>query len=348
MPVSIVVGGQFGSEGKGKVTLELVRAAEEKNVAVVRVGGPNSGHTGYDRSKKRFALRQLPAGCIDKNVDVVFPAGSYIDVDVLLDEIGQLDYPHDRIYISKYANVITQSHKDWERNSNLGYSIGSTGSGVGAAVMASVARNAENFSLLRHDAEHCEPLAKFVCDTSHLMRVWMAANYRIIVEGSQGFGLSLLEGGYWPKATARGTTAASALADAGLSPRDVDNVTLVLRSFPIRVAGDSGTLPHETSWEEIAEAAGLNRNIQEFTTVTKKLRRVGSFDAELVLRALEVNNPDKVVMNHLDYVGGLDDLMDSKSKLSSFIANVELQIGRTIDYYGFSELDIVKVHRENA
>eukprot|EP00456_Euglypha_rotunda_P069717 TRINITY_DN6149_c0_g1_i1.p1 TRINITY_DN6149_c0_g1~~TRINITY_DN6149_c0_g1_i1.p1 ORF type:complete len:101 (-),score=16.97 TRINITY_DN6149_c0_g1_i1:10-312(-) len=82
MPVSIVVGGQFGSEGKGKVSLELVRMATEGRIAVVRVGGPNSGHTAYDRSGRKFALRQLPAGAVDRNVDVVFPAGSFIDVEI--------------------------------------------------------------------------------------------------------------------------------------------------------------------------------------------------------------------------------------------------------------------------
>ncbi|HEY9091899.1 adenylosuccinate synthetase [Parasphingorhabdus sp.] len=348
MPVSIVVGGQFGSEGKGKVALELVRTAkktETQDVAVVRVGGPNSGHTGYNRSKKKFALRQLPAGCIDRNVDVVFPAGSYIDVDVLLAEIYQLDYPRERIFISPYANVITPEQKEWERKSNLGSSIGSTGSGVGAAVMASVARNAENFALHKHSAEDCEPLAEFIRDTSQLMRGWLSEDYRIIIEGSQGFGLSLLDGGYWPKATARGTTAASALAEAGLSPRDVDNVTLVLRSFPIRVAGDSGPLPHETTWDEIAEAASLGRNIQEFTTVTKKLRRVAAFDAELVRRAVAVNNPSHIVMNHLDYVGTQSDLDIGSSRLSRFVREVELLIDRKIDHFGFSEFNIQEVNR---
>jgi adenylosuccinate synthase len=93
VPVSIVVGGQFGSEGKGKVSLDLVRRATERRVVVVRVGGPNSGHTAYDRAGRKFALRQLPAGAIDRNVDVVFPAGSFIDVDVLQNEVELLNYP---------------------------------------------------------------------------------------------------------------------------------------------------------------------------------------------------------------------------------------------------------------
>ena len=80
MPVSIVIGGQFGSEGKGKVALEIVRRSHGRNPVAVRVGGPNSGHTAYDRSGSRWVLRQLPAACVDRNVDVVLPAGSYIDV----------------------------------------------------------------------------------------------------------------------------------------------------------------------------------------------------------------------------------------------------------------------------
>ena len=96
MPVSVVIGGQFGSEGKGKTALEIVRRSKEPVVAV-RVGGPNSGHTAYDRLGYKHVLRQLPAACVDRNIDVVLPAGSYIDVDVLLAEIERLDYPLARI-----------------------------------------------------------------------------------------------------------------------------------------------------------------------------------------------------------------------------------------------------------
>src|SRR5687768_4125247 len=147
MPVSIVVGGQYGSEGKGKVSLELARKATEQRVAVVRVGGPNSGHTAYDHFGCKFALRQMPAGAVDRNVDVVFPPGSFIDVDVLQSEIDILDYPRDRIFISPYANIITPEQRAWEREAGLGAAIGSTGSGVGGAVMAAVARGASNFEL---------------------------------------------------------------------------------------------------------------------------------------------------------------------------------------------------------
>jgi adenylosuccinate synthase len=342
MPVSIVVGGQFGSEGKGKVSLELVRMATERRIVVVRVGGPNSGHTAYDRSGQKFALRQLPAGAVDRDVNVVFPAGSFIDVDVLQREIELLDYPRDRIFVSPFANVITPEQKAWEREAGLVSGIGSTGSGVGAAVMATVAREASNFPLHRHDAAHCEPLEQYLCDTTMLMRQWLDADVRIIIEGTQGFGLSLYDGGFWPKATSRATTASAALAETGLSPMDVDNVVLVIRSYPIRVAGNSGPLPGETSWEAISDSIETDADLREFTTVTKKLRRVGQFDASVVNAAIACNNPTMIVLNHLDYIGSNRTGSAEFEATSRFVHAVEEQIGRRTEYLGFSPKSLAR------
>lgn len=339
MPVSIVVGGQFGSEGKGKVALEVARRAKGP-VTVIRVGGPNSGHTGYDRSGRKWALRQMPASCIDKNADVVFPAGSYIDVDLLLSEIEDLQYPKERVFVSPYARIILPEHKDWEGAARLTNAIGSTGSGVGAAVMAAVARQAANFPLSSQDAAHSVLLREFVADVEALLRKQLSQGFRIIVEGTQGFGLSLLEGGYWPKATSRCTTASGALAEAGLSPVDVDDVTMVIRSYPIRVAGESGPLTGETSWEEIAKKTG-KADIREYTTVTKKIRRVGNFDPDLVNRAISVNSPTRLVMNHLDYVGACEDISDSDGALWNFINSVQISLDRTIDWLGFSPCSVM-------
>jgi adenylosuccinate synthase len=348
MPVSIVVGGQFGSEGKGKVSLELVRMSNEQRIAVVRVGGPNSGHTAFDRAGQKYALRQLPAGAVDRNVDVVFPAGSYIDVDVLLREIDLLDYPRDRIFISHYANIITSEQKAWEAEASLVSDIGSTGSGVGAAIMAAVAREASNFPLHRHDAAHCGPLERYLRDTTQLMRGWLDEGARIVIEGTQGFGLSLLDGGYWPKATSRATTAAAALAEAGLSPIDVDNVVLVIRSYPIRVAGNSGPLPGETSWQEISDSIESVADLREFTTVTNKLRRVGQFDASAVKAAIACNNPTMIVLNHLDYIGAESDLDKVGSKLNTFVQQVSDAIDRPIAYLGFSDKGMTPVPQQSG
>lgn len=344
MPVSIVIGGQFGSEGKGKVALEIVRRSREPVVAV-RVGGPNSGHTAYDRAGTKRVLRQLPAACIDidRDVDVVLPAGSYIDIAVLFAEIERLGYPRNRIKISARARIITGEHRAWEREAGLGDAIGSTGSGVGAAVMASVAREARNFPMRSVAAEDAPELSEFIDDTSSYLRRRLEAKHRVVVEGTQGFGLSLLDGGYWPKATSRSTTAAAALAEAGLSPVDVDDVTMVIRSFPIRVAGKSGLLAEETTWEEVAARIGRRaKELREYTTVTGSLRRVGEFDSDLVRRALDANRPTRLVLNHLDYIGAERDLGNERTVLRRFIRRVESSLERKVDWFGFSPLGIVE------
>lgn len=208
--------------------------------------------------------------------------------------------------------------------------------------MASVARGADNFEPESFEAADHPNLEPFACDTSDHLRRRLAEGYRVIVEGTQGFGLSLLEGGFWPKATSRSTTAAGALAEAGLSPTDVDDVTMVTRSFPIRVAGNSGPLVDETTWDEIAKKVGRDDDIREHTTVTKRLRRVGHFDPVFVRRALAVNRPTRLVLNHLDYVGADEDLDDPRSNVRSFVRRVESNIGREADWLGFSGLGVIE------
>src|SRR5271165_3052763 len=108
MPVSIVVGGQFGSEGKGKVALEIVR--RETAAAVIRVGGTNSGHTAIGADHETYALRQLPAAAVDRSVQVILPAGSYIDLAIFKDELSRLQLGPERVLISPMARITTDEH----------------------------------------------------------------------------------------------------------------------------------------------------------------------------------------------------------------------------------------------
>ena len=347
MPVSIVVGGQFGSEGKGKTALEIVRRSEGPAI-VMRVGGPNSGHTAYDQAGRRYVLRQLPAGCVDRNVEVVLPAGSFIDVEVLEAEVRDLGYPHNRIHIAGEARLVKEEHRKWENEGKLTNSIGSTGSGVGAAVMATVARGAENFSLQAPRAAEESRLAKYVDrEVNDRLRAHLDDGKRVVIEGTQGFGLSLYEGGYWPQVTSRCTTAAGALSEAGLSPIDVDDVTMVIRSYPIRVAGQSGPLKGETTWEAVSRAIGDGQALVEYTSVTGRVRRVGTFDADLVSRALKFNAPTRLVLNHMDYVGKETDLDNSNSSVRRFLAEVEGKLGRRVDWLGFSGRDFMSWKRNS-
>jgi adenylosuccinate synthase len=180
-------------------------------------------------------------------------------------------------------------------------------------------------------------LSNVLADTSEYLGQIVANGGRVLVEGTQGFGLSVLHGGYYPYATSRDTSAAGALAETGLSPLDVDDVTLVVRAFPIRVGGNSGPLPNETTWERVTMAGGHDHDLMEFTTVTRRLRRVAEFTPELVVRALQCNRPTRLVMNHLDYVDHCacttEQLTDA---VRTFVRTVETTIGREIDLVGLS------------
>src|SRR4051794_18233556 len=109
MPVSVVVGGQYGSEGKGKVALYIARQSDA--AAVVRVGGPNSGHTGIDDQGRPWIFRQLPASCLARNALVVLPAGSLIDVEILRREIEQVRFDEKRLFVDRRATVVTPEHR---------------------------------------------------------------------------------------------------------------------------------------------------------------------------------------------------------------------------------------------
>lgn len=327
MPVTVVVGGQYGSEGKGKVAQQL--AAGQHARAVVRVGGSNSGHTGVIEDR-RVVLRQLPTAALLPDVLCVLGAGSYIDLSILLDEIDRVDLPPSRLIIDGNATMITADDLAAEESGGLVKQIGSTGSGTGAAVARRVNRRPP---LLL--AREVPALAPYVEDVPRRLREILGDDGRVLIEGTQGFGLSLLHSPHFPKTTSRDTTAASAVSEAGLSPLDVDQVVIVLRAFPIRVAGNSGSFgAEEISWETIAREGGHDQSLAEFTSVTRKLRRVARFDPEIVRQAIACNQPSMVVLNHVDYVDAGCTDRELTQKAVDFVASVGERIGRNIDLVG--------------
>jgi adenylosuccinate synthase len=328
MPVTVVVGGQFGSEGKGKVAHFLAR--EEGARFAIRVGGPNSGHTVIDESGSPLVLRQLPTAALIPNVVAILPAGSYINLQVFAREISLLGLGPDRVWIHPSACVITESHMAAERTNNLNARIGSTETGIGAAVRARTWRHGD--VLLARD---CCDLLPFVNDYVTSLRNCLRKGERVLVEGTQGFGLSVLHSPFYPYATSRDTTAAGFISEAGLSPLDVDEVVLVLRSFPIRVAGNSGPLPEETSWEHVSTTSGAKRSLIEFTSVTQRIRRVARFNAEIVKQAIAYNAPTHIVLNHVDYIDANCASQTFLTKRADdFVTSVEATIERQISYVG--------------
>lgn len=327
MPISIVVGGQFGSEGKGKVAHYL--AQEMKASFAVRCGGPNSGHTVIDENGNARIFQQLPTAAILPKVNLAICAGSYIDLDILFKEMKETGLEAGRLFIDPEAVIITDELKRREAESGLVKRIGSTGSGTGTAVSARI--NREDSLLFAKDIEKLKP---FIADLPKVLRNALSQQERLIIEGTQGVGLSPFHSRHYPYTTSRDTTAAAFLAETGLSPFDVDDVILTIRAFPIRVGGNSGPLKNEIDWHTVTIESGHHKPIEERTSVTKNIRRVARFDSKIVELGIAVNSPKTIILNHIDYI--------SKKDRDNFVEYVENSIKRPIDYIGLGQDIIVK------
>ncbi|TLS67038.1 hypothetical protein FEF65_08810 [Mariprofundus erugo] len=328
MPVTVVIGGQFGSEGKGKVSHFFAR--EQNATIAIRVGGTNSGHTVIDENGRPVILRQLPTASLLPDVVAVLPAGAYIDPVILKDEMELLGISPDRVVIDPNAMVISSEDIDSEKCGDLRSTIGSTASGTGAAVQRRISRNKD--VILAKDHPELMQLTK---PTVPLLRSALDKGERVIIEGTQGYGLSLIHSPFYPFVTSRDTSAAAFIAEAGISPFDVDDVILVLRSFPIRVAGNSGPLNREVDWQEVSRSAGTD--VLELSSVTRMKRRVAEFDSEIVKQAIAANRPTKIVLNHIDYI---DNGKASQLALG-FVEGVEKEIGCLIDFLGFGQDSLI-------
>ncbi len=330
MPLTVIVGGQFGSEGKGKVTSHL--ALRDNVDIVVRCGGPNSGHT-VDVAGQRYELRSLPVGFINPGARLLLAAGCLINPEILLTEIKSTGTDPRRVGVDRHAGIISPSEGEEEAELRLRDRLGSTLSGTGIGVANRVLRKSD-FKLAKDVPE----LREFLTDVSAEVNEAVDKNGKVLIEGTQGFGLSVYHSPHYPYATSRDTTASGFLSEVGVSPRLVTDVIMAIRTFPIRVAGNSGPLKNEITWEEVRERSGYPTDIREFTTTTKKLRRVGLFDLELVQRAALVNRPTQVALHGGDYLSHLNksvcSFIDLEGGATSFIQALERNLDTPVAYIG--------------
>lgn len=304
----VVVGGQFGSEGKGAVTARIIRRAIDGGYDSlnIRVGGPNAGHTVIDSSGRAWPLRQVPVGAVFPGTQLYIGPGSEIDPNVLLEEIIELNNAgHNligRLFVSAEATVLEEHHHQVETDLNLSGELGSTSKGIGAARAARVMRDAKR---VRDDDELCTSLVQLGVDIWSNLSLpstpFTSDHRQVVIEGTQGYGLGL-HAGFYPYCTSGDARAIDFLAQAGINPWDDSiyglQVWVVVRPNPIRVAGNSGPLLGETTWEQL----GLS---PEYTTVTKKVRRVGAWDPCLVRDAVEANGGPPAVRLALTMVDHL-------------------------------------------
>lgn len=329
MPLTVVVGGQYGSEGKGKLVSYLACTARS-HVSVVRCGGSNAGHTaqGFGRT---YLLRQLPSGVVANHCRLYLAAGMLIDPQVLFREIAHWHISPRRLRIDRNAAVITEEDIIREKQLGLRERLGSTLSGTGSATARKVLRD-EKLRL----ASDVPELSEFIGDVSRELNEALDRGDKVIVEGTQGFGLSLHHSDSFPFVTSRDTTAAAFLSEVGLSPRLVTDLFMVLRSYPIRVGGYSGPMRDETTWDYVAAAAGHPKELVEYTTVTGILRRVGEFDWALADRAVQINRPTALTLHGVDYIDykdyGKRAWQDLGPRTKTFVHILEKRLGVPVAY----------------
>ena len=320
MASTVVVGGFFGDEGKGKIISYL--ALHDKPSIVVRGGaGPNAGHTIKD-GDKTYKVRMLPSGFLNKDAKVMVGPGVVVNPDVLLKEVNDFGV-EGRAFLDFNCGIIEKSHRDADSQGRLKEKIGSTGSGTGPA-------NAERAMRTLKLVKEIEQLKPYLIDVPLEVNSALDRNENVLIEGTQGTHLSLWHGTY-PFVTTKDVTASGICADVGVGPKKVDDVIVVFKAYLTRVG--TGPMPGELSEEETSQLGW-----EEFGTVTGRLRRAAEFDFELAKRAVMLSSANQISITKLDVrfpnCAGITSYNELEEDAKSFIKNIEEELGVKVTLIG--------------
>jgi adenylosuccinate synthase len=340
MPCRVVLGGQWGDEGKGKIVDYLSASVD----AVVRFqGGANAGHT-LVVGGERVAVHLVPSGVLRPECEIILGNGMVVDPLALRDEIAGLESAgldvRGRLRVSTAAHAVLPYHKlqdQLEEQRRGGGGIGTTGRGIGPAYADKAARaglqlgvflrsGPETHKRLRAAAERklqllrtlapdveldidamleevlegAEVLRPLLCDTALRIHELLDADKEILLEGAQGALLDLDHGSY-PFVTSSSCTTAGALAGCGVAPRDLTSVIGIAKAYSTRV----GNGPFPT---ELVDGNGerLRESGQEFGTTTGRPRRCGWFDAVAVRHAARLSGFTELAITKLDVLDGFE------------------------------------------
>ncbi len=343
MTVTILIGAQWGDEGKGRVVDWL---AAEADIVARYAGGDNAGHTVFVE-EDIFKLHLLPSGILREDVICILGNGMVINPLNLLNEIDNLakmgiDISPQRLLISARAHIITPAHIALDGASEKGRgedAIGTTLRGIGPAYLDKTGRkgiraaqmaNPEDFAdalykaienanitLARQNAKTIDPkssavayveaakrLKPYLSDTSAYLNRRLKSGARVLCEGAQGTLLDIDHGSY-PFVTSSSPSAGGALVGLGIGPKHVDRVVGVAKSFSTRVG--SGPMPTELEGEIGDRLRGTGENFwDEFGTTTGRPRRCGWLDVVMLRHAINVNGFTELVLTKLDILSGLD------------------------------------------
>ncbi len=339
MPATVILGGQWGDEGKAKVVDFLM---SRHDVVIRFQGGANAGHTVVN-DDGTFKFHQIPSGILYPDVTAVMGNGMVIDPFAFRDELGELlERSIDvagRLFISSSAQVVMPHHKFidslMEGELKTDY-IGSTGKGIGPAYSSKHSRRGMRMGdfLLSKEELHelvtratdwgnkyvelfgAPPLsakkiavdfvniqdliAPMIVDSQELVTKWKGEGKRIMLEGAQGTLLDIDHGTY-PYVTSSNCSVGGAITGSGLAPKDIGRTIGIFKAYATRV----GNGPFPTELED--ETGDLLRDKgREFGTTTGRPRRCGWFDLVAARYAVNLNGLEEIALTKLDVLSGMD------------------------------------------
>lgn len=328
MPCTVIVGAFWGDEGKGKIISYL--ALKDNVDFCVRTGSVNAAHTVWTEGKK-YALHMVPAGFVNPKCRLFIAAGANVHVGKFLEEV-ELTKVHKRISIDNNASIIEEKHSAQDKASAFNKGLGTTGWGVGPAIEERVRRTAK----LAKDLPELKP---YVLDTVTEINEGIDQGKKVLLEGTQGFMLSLFFGTY-PYVTGRDTGASAIASEAGVGPTRVDDVLIVYKSFITRVG--AGPLPGEITKEEAQK-----RGWFEISAGTGRDRRSAPFDFDLAKKTAKINGATQSAVTKLDCIypdcQGKRRFDELSSEAKQFIKEIEKRTGIPVALIGTGPdaLDIV-------
>ena len=312
MPCTVIVGAFWGDEGKGKIISYL--ALKDKLDFCVRTGSVNAAHTVW-MDGKRYALHMVPAAFLYEKCRLLIAAGANVHVGKFLEEVESTKVKG-RIGIDQQASIIEEKHSAQDKASAVNKGIGTTGWGVGPAIEERVRRTAK----LAKDMPELQP---YLADTVSEINEGIDKGKKVLLEGTQGFMLSLFFGGY-PYVTGRDTGASAIASEAGVGPTRVDDVLIVYKSFITRVG--AGPLPGEITKEE-----AIKKGWFETAAGTGRDRRSAPFDFELAKKTAKINGATQAAVTKLDSMfaqcQGAREFADLSKDAKEFIKEVENRTG---------------------
>lgn len=320
MSVSVLVGLQWGDEGKGKI-IDLL--GEEYSHVVRGQGGHNAGHTVIVEDKE-YNFHLLPSAILHTNTKCYIGAGVVVYPRQLINELKELDFdPEGRFFISPFAHVILPRHIAQDQNQEemrKSQQLGTTGRGIGPSYAEKVARcglkisellNADfakdffdsdsNYSLYFDDLKKLE---KYIAPVEQMLFEAEKKGEKILLEGAQGTLLDIQFGTY-PFVTSSNTTAAGLCSGAGIGPSKVKSTFGILKAYQTRVG--NGPFPTELLEKDLTLFPSSSDS-REIGTTTGRIRRIGWLDLVAARFAIQINGVDALYLMKLDVLSGIDEL----------------------------------------